>query len=140
MDTKRPFSRVAGWAAFWLAMAALVLFIVPILTRPMQTTIPAAFAMTLVTLCALGVFVCVVASVLCGVVALLGMKENGRKGTLGPAASGLMLSGLMLIPIVIGMASGFAENSRLVHAREIKPAPVSTTVTSAPVQAPNPIR
>jgi hypothetical protein len=84
------------------------------------------------------VFVCVLASVFCGVIALSGMRVHGRKGILGPAAGGLTVAGLMLVPILIGMSSGFAEHSRLVRAREVtpKPQPVSVTSTSAPPVTP----
>ena len=142
MESKRPFARVAGWAALWLALAAVVLFLFPILTKPMQSSMPSTFAMALVTLSALGVFVCVLASVLCGIIALSGMRVHGRKGILGPAAGGLALAGLMLVPILIGMSSGFAEHSRLVRAREATPTPpppVSLTSTSQPPVAPTPI-
>ena len=134
MESKRPFARIAGWAALWLALGAVALFLFPILTKPMQSTMPAAFALALVTLSALGVFVCVLASLCCGVIALSGMRAHGRKGILGPAASGLTVAGLMLVPILIGMSSGFAEHSRLVRAREVtpRPQPVSVTSTSAP--------
>lgn len=132
METKRPFARVAGWAALWLSLGAVLLFLIPVLTKPVQAAMPAAYAMALVTLCALGVFVCVVASVLCGIVALHGMREHGRRGVLGPAAGGLTLAGLMLVPILLGMASGFSEHSRLVRARELRPAPASLNHTSPP--------
>ncbi|MEY2410838.1 MAG: hypothetical protein QOF48_3508 [Verrucomicrobiota bacterium] len=136
MATKRPFARVAGWAALWLSLGAAVLFLVPILTKPMQATMPAAFAMALVTLCALGVFFCVVLSVLCGVIALCGMRTHGRNGVLGPAAGGLTLAGLMLIPILAGMASGFAEHSRLVRARERPPVVGSSNQPARPSSTP----
>jgi hypothetical protein len=142
METKRPFARVAGWAALWLSLAAVVLFIVPIVTKPMQAAMPAVYAMAFVALSALGVFVCVVASLLCGIVALCGIRANGRKGVLGPAAGGLTLAGLMLIPILIGMASGFSENARLVKAREAPrlPTPASLNPTSPPPVSPVPPR
>ena len=138
MESKRPFARVAGWGALWLALAAVGLFLVPILTKPMQSSMPAAYSMAIVMLSALGVFVCVLASIICGLIALAGIQVHGRKGILGPAAGGLTLAGLMLVPILAGMSSGFAEHSRLVRAREITPTPppVSITSTSQPPAAP----
>lgn len=140
MEPKRPFARVAGWAALWLSLAAVMLFIVPVVTKPIQATLPAAYAMAFVTLSALGVFGCVVASLICGIIALDGIRTHGRKGVLGPAAGGLTLAGLMLIPILIGMASGFSEHSRLVKAREATPSPpsASLTPTSPPPVSPVP--
>ena len=141
MEPKRPFARVAGWVALWLALAAVGLFAVPFITRPMQNTMPAAYAMTLVTLSALGVFLCVIGSLISGIVALSGMRVHGRRGILGPAAGGLAVAGLMLIPIIMGMASGFAEHSRLIKAREVtRPAasqgPTAPTAPIAPRPAP----
>ena len=119
METKRPFARVAGWVALWLALGAIVFFFLAILFRSMESSMPAAYAMTLVSLSALAVFGCVVAALACGIVALSGMRKHGRKGVLVPAASGLTLAGLMLVPILISMASEFSGHARLVKAREV---------------------
>jgi len=117
METKRPLARVAAWLALWLAVAAVVLFLVPVVTRPTRAAMPAAYGLALVTLLALGVFVCLVASFLCAIVALCGVRKHGRKGILAPAVAGLVIAVLMLIPVLIGMASGFAEASPPVKAR-----------------------
>jgi len=102
----------------WLAFAAVVLFLVPIITQPTRASMPAAYGLALVTLFALGVFVCLVASVSCAIVALCGVRKHGRKGILAPAVTGLVISVLMLVPIGFGMASGFADASRAVQARD----------------------
>lgn len=118
METKRPFARVAAWLALWLAFAAVVLFLVPIVTQPMRASMPAAYGLALVTLLALGVFVCLVASLLCAIVALCGVRKHGRKGIMAPATAGLVIAVLMLIPVLVGMASGFAESARPAQARD----------------------
>ena len=118
MESKRPFARVAAWLALWLAVAAVVLFLVPIVTRPTQAAMPAAYGLALVTLLALGVFVCLVASLLCAIVALWGVRKHGRKGILAPAVAGLAIAVLMLIPVLLGMASGFADSARPAKARD----------------------
>ena len=118
METKRPFACVAARLALWLALAAALLFLVPIITRPTRAEMPAAYGLALVTLLALGVFVCLIASVLFAAVALCGVRKHGSKGILAPAAAGLVIAVLMLIPILFGMASGFAEVSRSANARD----------------------
>ena len=118
METKRPFARVAAWLALWLAFAAVVLFLVPIVTQPTRAAMPAAYGLALVTLMALGVFVCLVTSVLFAIVALCGVRKHGRKGILAPAVTGLVIAVLMLIPVLLGMASGLAEASRSANARD----------------------
>jgi amino acid transporter len=118
MESKRIFARVAAWLALWLAIAAVVLFIVPIVTQPTRAAIPAAYGLAIVTLLALGVFVCLVASLLCAIVALWGVRKHGRTGILAPAVAGLVVSMLMLIPVLIGMASGFAQSARPAKARD----------------------
>ena len=118
METKRPFARVAAWLALWLALAAVVLFLVPLITQPTRSSLPAAYGLALVTLLALGVFVCLVASVLCATVALCGVRKHGRKGILVPALAGLAIAVLMLSPVVSGIASGFAKSSPPVKARD----------------------
>jgi len=118
MVTKRPFARVAAWLALWLAFAAVVLFLVPILTQPTRSGMPAAYGLALVTLMALGVFVCLVGSLLFALAALCGVRKHGRKGILAPATAGLVIAVLMLIPVLFGMAAGFAESSRSAKARD----------------------
>jgi len=118
METKRPFARVAGWLALWLAVAAVLLSLVPVITQPARAEMPAAYGLALVTLMALGVFVCLVASVLCAIVALCGVRKHGRQGILAPAVVGLVIAVLMLIPVLVGMVSGFAETSRPAKARD----------------------
>jgi hypothetical protein len=117
METKRPFARVAASLALWLAFAAVVLFLIPLVTQPTRAATPSAYRLALVTLMALGVFVCLVGSVLCSLVALCGVRKHGRKGILAPAAAGLVIAVLMLIPVLLGMASGFAESSQPAKAR-----------------------
>jgi xanthine/uracil permease len=119
METKRPFARVAASLALWLAFAAVVLFLIPLVTQPTQAATPSAYRLALATLMALGVFVCLVASVLCSLVALLGVRKHGRKDILAPAVVGLVIAVLMLIPVLFGMASGFAERSPSAKARDV---------------------
>ncbi len=118
METKRPFARVAAQLALWLAFAAVVLFVIPVIAQPTRAAMPTAYGLAIVTLLALGVFVCLVASVLCATVALCGVRKHGRQGILAPAVAGLVLAVLMLIPVLLGMASGFAQSSPPVKARE----------------------
>ena len=118
METKRPFAQVAARLALWLAFAAVVLLVIPIITQPTRAAIPAAYGLAIVTLLALGVFVCLVASVLCAIIALFGVRKHGRQGILAPAVAGLVLAVLMLIPVLLGMASGFAQSSSPVKARD----------------------
>ncbi len=118
MESKRPFARVAAWLALWLAVAAVVLFLVPVVTRPTRAAMPAAYGLALVTLLALGVFVCLIASLLCAIVALCGVRKHGRKGIMALATAGLVIAVLMLIPVLVGMASGFAESVRPAKARD----------------------
>lgn len=125
METKRPFVRVAGWAALWCAVAALALILVPVLAKPAPAAQPSAFALALVTLSALGVFACLLAALLFGVIALCGVRKHGRQGILAPAVCGLGLALAMLVPVVWGMASGFAEHARQVKARESRVPTVS---------------
>jgi|GEM_PF-6732471 hypothetical protein len=109
MEPKRPFASRAGWLALWLAWAAVMLCLVPVVTKPWRASMPDAYGLTLVTLASLGVFLCLVVSVVCGVLALFGIRKHGRKGILAPALAGLVIATLMLIPVLLGMASGFAE-------------------------------
>jgi hypothetical protein len=118
METKRPFACVAGWLALWLAVAAVVLFLVPMVTQPTRASMPAAYGIALITLAALGVFGCLVGSVLCAIVALVGVRKHGHTGILAPAVAGLVIAVLMLIPILLGMASGFTESARSAKARD----------------------
>jgi len=63
-----------------------------------------------------------------GATALFGMKRHGRQGILVPAVLGMILSGLMMIPILRGMNAGLAA-----QARELPgPASASTNSTPAP--------
>lgn len=125
METKRPFARVAGWAALWCAVAALALFLVPVFVKPSPAAQPSAFALALVTLSALGVFACLLAAFSCGVIALCGVRKHGRRGIFAPALCGLGLAVAMLVPVVWGMVSGFAEHARQAKAREAGTPPVT---------------
>jgi hypothetical protein len=118
METKRPFARVAARLALWLPVAAIVLFLVPIFIQSLRASMPEAYGISLVTLLALGVFACLVVSVLCAIVALFGVRKHGPKGILAPAVAGLVIAVLMLIPVLFGMASGFAESARSAKARD----------------------
>jgi hypothetical protein len=130
METKRPFARVAGWAALWLSVAAVAAAVVTACLKSSQSSQPSVFAMALVSLSALAVFVCLLGSLGCGIIALWGVRKHGRQGILAPALCGLGLTVAMLVPVVWGMVSGFAEQARQVKARE------GTT----PVVAPSPRR
>ena len=119
METKRSFARVAGWAALGLAVGAIAAAVVAAYFKSAQSSQPAVFAMALISLLALGAFGCLLASLLCGVIALWGVRKHGRQGILAPALCGLGLAVAMLVPVVWGMISGFAEQARQVKAREV---------------------
>jgi hypothetical protein len=125
METKRPFARVAGWAAWWLAVAAVTAAVVTALVKPPpEVSQPSAFELALLTLSALGVFACLLASLLCGAVALWGVRQHGRRGILAPALCGMALAVAMLVPVVWGMFSSFAVQARQVKASEATTLPV----------------
>jgi hypothetical protein len=111
MESKRPFARRAAWFALWLAFAAVALCLVLVVTKPLRAPMPTAYELTVVSLSSLGVFLCLIVSVLYGLVALCGIRKHGRKGILAPAVTSLVIATLMLIPILLRMASEFAESS-----------------------------
>jgi uncharacterized BrkB/YihY/UPF0761 family membrane protein len=119
MEKKRPFARIAGWAALWLSVAAVAAAVVTAYLKSSQSSQPSVFALALISLSALAVFLCLVASLCCGFIALWGVRKHGRKGILAPALCGLGLTLAMLVPVVWGMIAGFAEQSRQVKAREV---------------------
>lgn len=121
METKRPFARVASWAAVWFAVAALVLLVVVTVAKPPAAAQPSAFALAMNSLLALGVFGCLLAAFGCGVLALCGVRKHGRNGILAPALCGLSLAVAMLVPVVWVMVSGFAQHNNQVKAREGTP-------------------
>lgn len=128
MDTKRPFARLAARASAGCAVGALVLFVAPSLGQGWLAGMPEAYGRTLFTLSALGLCVCLVVSLAMGVSALWGLKRHGRSGILAPALLGLILSGLMMLPILRGLNAGMSAQARESQA----PLPVSTNRTRTP--------
>ena len=82
------------------------------LGRLWPARMPEVYAHALLTMAALGVCLCLLVSIGTGVGALCGVKRHGRTGIVGPAVLGLVLSGLMLVPIVKGVNDGIAAQAR----------------------------
>lgn len=106
------------------AVGALLLFVVSVLAHGWASSSSEVYGRAFVTLCALGVCVSLLVSVACGITALCGLQRHGRSGLLAPALLGLILSGLMLIPILRSLQSEMAAQAR-------EPGLVPATTTGA---------
>ena len=112
MESKRPLARRAARASAGFALAGLVLFLAQYGVRLRPAGMPEVYAHALLTMAALGVCLCLLVSIGTGVGALCGVKRHGKTGIVGPAVLGLVLSGLMLVPIVKGVNDGIAAQAR----------------------------
>ena len=140
MESKRTFAHTAARLSLGLMFVACALYFAPYLARALQISMPLLNATALFTLFSGVLVFCLVASLVCGFVALSGVRQHGREGILIPASIGLTLSALMLAPILYG--SGYAASSSAlnVFAREKKPGkmapgPSAGTQLATPKQA-----